>query len=220
MTKPNASSPETPTPRKRGRPPKDRLGDSAETRALVIQAGLALLTEKGYSAVGLDEILRNSGVPKGSFYYHFKSKEEFGLLLIEEYDRFFCRKLDKAFLDDSKTPLNRLRSFIEGAESGMARFEYRRGCLVGNLGQEMSALPERFRTRLKAVFDAWERRTASVLRQAQAQGEIAPELDCAKLAHWFWTGWEGAVLRAKLEGNTDPLHSFAEGFFFLLGSDL
>jgi len=207
-------SPALSVPRKRGRPPKDRAIDGARTR--LVRAGVAILTEKGFGAVGLDEILSAVGVPKGSFYFYFESKTAFGLALVDAYADFFARKLDRWFEDRSRAPLQRLRDFAADAREGMRRYDFRRGCLVGNLGQEMGALPEEFRARLVSVFGDWEARTAKCLRQAQAAGEIAPGLDCDRLASFFWIGWEGAVLRAKLEQSPVPLDEFSDGFFALV----
>ncbi len=175
-----------------------------------------MLTERGFSAVGLDEVLSAVSVPKGSFYHYFGSKAEFGLALVDAYAAYFAGKLDRWFLDESLAPLARLRGFIADARAGMARFDYRRGCLVGNLGQEISALPAPFRERLASVFADWEARTARCLAAAKGAGEIAPHSDCARLATFFWIGWEGAVLRAKLEHSPLPLDQFADGFFALI----
>lgn len=204
-------------PRRRGRPPREE-GQLQEARARLLRAGIALLTEKGFGAVGLEEVLGAVGVPKGSFYHYFASKTEFGLALIDAYADYFARRLDDCFLDDSLPPLARLRAFVAGARAGMARHDFRRGCLIGNLGQEMGALPEPFRARLIAVLRDWEARTARCLMAAREAGEIAPEADCARLAGVFWIGWEGAVLRAKLERGPAPLDQFADGFFALLGA--
>jgi TetR/AcrR family transcriptional repressor of nem operon len=98
----------------------------------------------------------------------------------------------------------------------MARHGFRRGCLVGNLGQEMGTLPESFRAQLEQVFLDWQARTAACLAEAQRAGEIAHHHDCAALAEFFWIGWEGAVLRAKLQRSAAPLQACAGGFFQLL----
>ena len=205
-----------PYPRRRGRPPKDAGGGYAETRSLLIRTGLAVLTEKGYSSVGIDEILRMVAVPKGSFYHYFPSKEAFGQVLIAAYADYFARKLDRFFLDTAYSPLQRLRHFVEDAKQGMAKHGFRRGCLVGNLGQEMAVLPESFRRQLADVFQDWQQRTERCLKEAQQSGEIGLALDCAHLASFFWIGWEGAVLRAKLEQQPAALDTFASGFFTLL----
>ena len=197
--------------RRRGRPPRPEPGYGASRDAL-IRAGVALLSEKGYSATGLEEVLRSAGVPKGSFYHYFASKDAFGIVLIDTYAAYFARKLDRWFLEEGAPPLQRLRNFVADARAGMARHAFRRGCVVGNLGQEMSALPESFRARLQGVLLDWQARTERCLRDAQAAGEIAPDADCAALAAFFWIGWEGAVLRAKLERAPEPLDLFATLF--------
>lgn len=200
------------TPRRRGRPPKQRE-ELMETRELLLRAGLEVLTEKGFSATGIDEILGRVGVPKGSFYHYFDSKEAYGLEVIGRYGVFFARKLDRHLLNPARPPLERLQAFVVDAADGMARHEFRRGCLIGNLGQEMGALPESFRVRLKETFEDWQTRFAACLGEAQQAGALAPEADTAQLAAVFWIGWEGAVLRAKLERSARPLEVFA-GFFF------
>ena len=189
---------------------------------VLIRAGVEVLTEKGFSAVSIDQILSSAAMPKGSFYHYFDSKQAFGMALIDAYAEYFARKLDRWFEDDSQLPLQRIDSFLADAKAGMARFGYRRGCLVGNLGQEMGVLPESWRARLVAVFRDWEARTARCLRAAQAAGQIAGDADCDGLARFFWIGWEGAVLRARLERGPAPLDEFAVGFRALLrsGSDI
>jgi len=197
--------------RRRGRPPKD-AEDYSKTREALVRAGLEVLTEKGFSASGIDEILRRVAVPKGSFYHYFASKEAFVVELIDHYAAYFARKLDHHLTDESLPPLRRLRAFITDAEDGMARHHYKRGCLVGNLGQEIGALPEIFKCRLEAVFADWEERVEKCLLAAKRAGEISPWAQCNKLAAVFWIGWEGAVLRAKLEQGPEPLKTFAEFF--------
>ncbi|MDP4005619.1 TetR/AcrR family transcriptional regulator [Methylobacterium sp. NEAU K] len=203
------------TPRKRGRPPRLEPAYGTSREAL-IRAGVALLSEKGYSATGLEEVLRSAGVPKGSFYHYFASKDAFGAELIDAYATYFAHKLDRWLLDGNTAPLQRLRNFVADARTGMARYEFRRGCVVGNLGQEMSALPELFRDRLHGVLLDWQARTERCLRDAQASGEIAAKADCTALAAFFWIGWEGAVLRAKLERSPEPLDLFADLFLTCL----
>ncbi len=195
-----------------GRPPK-RIDGQHETRAALVHAGVEVLTEKGFTATGIDEILRRVGVPKGSFYHYFESKDAFGARLIESYAAYFARKLDRWLLDESTPALERIANFIADARTGMAQHGFRRGCLVGNLGQEMGALPEAYRQQLADVFTDWESRLARCLECARAEGTIAETSDCDSLARFFWIGWEGAVLRAKLERSPAPLDVFARGFF-------
>lgn len=179
---------------------------------MLLRAGLEALTEKGFSATGIEEILSRVGVPKGSFYHYFDSKEAYGLDLIERYGAFFAHKLDRHLRNQALSLLDRLRAFVADATEGMARFDFRRGCLIGNLGQEMGALPESFRIQLKNTFEDWQARLSACLVEAQEAGKLAPDADTAKLAAVFWIGWEGAVLRAKLERSAQPLDTFADFF--------
>lgn len=207
----------TPEPKRRGRPKADPA--TSDTRARLLRTGMIHLTERGYAATGVDEILANAGVPKGSFYHHFGSKAAFGAALIEAYHFYFVAILTRALDDTGVPPLDRLRRFTKDAEAGMARHGFTRGCLIGNLGQEMGALPEEFRARLIAVLADWQARTATCLRAAQDAGAVKPALNPDALAALFWTGWEGAVLRAKLERRPDPLHHFADTFFDLIATE-
>ncbi len=148
---------------RRGRPPKvDRQFD--DTRQALIRSGLEVLTETGYLAAGIDAVIKNIAVPKGSFYHCFKSKEAFGLAVLAAYGDFFAHKLDKFLLDDAVPPLERMAAFVRHAGQGMKKFQFRRGCLVGNLLQEAPLLPETFPQRLMAILAAWESRVARGLR--------------------------------------------------------
>lgn len=205
----------TPTKRRRGRPRKTPAAHSA-TRAALLRSGIELLTEKGYSATGLEEILRSAGVPKGSFYHYFASKEQFTQALIDHYADFFRHLLDKHLACETLSPLERLNAFIQAASAGMARYQFKRGCLVGNLGQEMNALPAPFRAQIQGVLLDWQQQLALCLTQAQQAGEISRAVPVEEQAYLFWIGWEGAVLRAKLDQSATPLRLFGQHFISAL----
>lgn len=201
----------TTTPPRRGRPPRPGRGFD-DTRLELIRTGIELLTEQSFSATGIDAVVKRLGVPKGSFYHYFESKEAYGLAVLEAYDAYFCRKLDRHLLDEARGPLERITHFVADARGGLERFDYRRGCLVGNLGQEISTLPSSYRARLLEVFNTWEQRLADCLRLAQLRGDLFSGADCDALAVAFWIGWEGAVLRARLERSGKPLDLFSYSF--------
>lgn len=214
MKKNDLSDLEKPVKR-RGRPPKQQQGFNA-TRADLLRVGLEVATEKGFSSVGLDEILKRAQVPKGSFYHYFDSKERFGLELIEEYAGYYRHRLAKYFDNSDLLPLERLRAFARDAEASMAAHDFRKGCLAGNLAQEVATLPDSYRGRLVEVFQEWQGSIRRCLDQAQLLGQIDSGLDCGRLADFFWIGWEGAVLRAKLEQSSEPMTTFADTYLALL----
>lgn len=194
----------------------DRAAERGDTKRALVWCGTELLTERGFQVTGIDEVLKRVGVPKGSFYHFFASKHEFGEAVIQNYVEYYARKMAGIFDDETTSPLSRLRTFVEDAKRGMLKYGYRRGCLIGNLGQELASLDDTFREQLETVLIAWERRVEGCLRQAIDAGELAPESDAAAISRFFWIGWEGAVLRAKLTRNAEPLDQFAGMFFAML----
>jgi TetR/AcrR family transcriptional repressor of nem operon len=200
---------------RRGRPPKV-MRENQDTRAELIRSGLEYLTEYGFSSSGIEPILKKVGVPKGSFYYYFANKEAFGQAVIQNYAHYFINKLDVCLLDESYPPLVRISNFVESAKIGMERHQFKRGCLVGNLGQEVDLLPESFRQQLIDILLSWQQRLANCLQQAQAQGSIAATANCELLAECFWVGWEGAVSRAKLVQDSQPLANYLNHFMMAL----
>ena len=191
----------------------ERAAGRADTRQALVWCGTELLTERGFQVTGIEEILKRVGVPKGSFYHFFKSKDEFGAAVIENYVAFYARKMDRIFNNSSNTPLARLREFVHNARHGMTKFDFRRGCLIGNLGQELASLDNEFREQLEAVLVSWEERVAACLEEAVAVGEIAPGSDAQALSKFFWIGWEGAILRSKLTRSLEPIDRFVEIYF-------
>lgn len=202
---------EQPQKPRRGRPPKhpQNIGD---TKSALIRSGIEMLTERGYMTSDIEGILKRVGIPKGSFYYYFDSKESFGREVMNNYARYFAYKLDKSLLNNALSPLNRLYAFYEDAKRGMAKYRFERGCLVGNLGQEVAALPDGYRMLLNDILTDWQNRVEACLKEAQSAGEISPTADCRTLASFFWIGWEGAVMRAKLVKSEEPLTIFINAF--------
>ncbi|GGB55332.1 TetR/AcrR family transcriptional regulator [Shewanella inventionis] len=200
---------------RRGRPPKVSR-ENPDTRAALIRSGLEQLTEHGFAASGIEPILKKVGVPKGSFYHYFASKEAFGQVVLQHYADYFLAKLTTHLQDETTAPLTRIRHFVADAKAGMTRHHFKRGCLVGNLGQEVGMLPESFRPQLIAIFERWQDCLAHCLADAAAQGQIAADADCQLLAENFWVAWEGAVSRAKLVENGSPLDNFCDLFIAAL----
>ncbi len=203
--------------KKRGRPAKGGLGFD-DTREALIRCGMELLTEQGFNNTGLDQILKKVNVPKGSFYHYFENKEAYGYVVLEEYSKFFIHKLNKHLSNtDTELPaLDRLKAFIEDAIKGVERFDFKRGCLVGNLTLELGSSHDQFREKLDTVFNNWKTLIADCLELAKTEGTLEQSADSDQLADYFWISWEGAVMRAKLTQNKQPMELFSQQFFKLL----
>jgi TetR/AcrR family transcriptional repressor of nem operon len=202
-------------PPKRGRPAKSGR-DSSQTKQLLIQSGVEYFTEFGFASSGIDLILKKVSVPKGSFYHYFSSKEAFGLAVIDEYSRYFAKKLDIHLLNETNKPLVRIANFANDAKEGMSRYNFKRGCLIGNLEQEVTLLPESHRQQLLTTFDDWQQKMTYCLQLAQQEKTISTSLDCKALASFFWLGWEGAISKSKLTQNLAPIDGFIDTFLHLI----
>lgn len=201
--------------KRRGRPRKAPVSQE-DTRLLLLRNGLELLTEQGYVATGLDKILKKAGVPKGSFYYYFSSKEVFGKAVLDSYGDYFLNRLRKSLGRNDLQPLARLDDFVATAEQGMQKHDFRRGCLVGNLAQEITVLPDSFRDQLNQILLSWEALIAQCLEEAKLSGELPNDIDSVSMAHFFWIGWEGAVMRSRLIRSSSPMAEFHRGFVALI----
>ncbi|HWI40554.1 MAG TPA: TetR family transcriptional regulator C-terminal domain-containing protein [Verrucomicrobiae bacterium] len=174
---------------------------------------MEMIALQGYTATGLDAVLKRAGVPKGSFYHHFGSKEEFGLAVIEEFSRRFLSRLDVFLSDPSLTPLTRIRIFLQRGLERLAEHQCTVGCLIGNLGQELSGQNERIRISIDGILFSWKERFARCIGEAQQGGELPPSLDPLVIAGFILSGWEGAVLTAKVMKSPKPVEDFIGTLF-------
>lgn len=178
------------------------------TRDKLIDTGAQLISQLGYNATGINAVLKTCGVPKGSFYHYFSSKEDFGLAVIERFATTYDASL-VALLEDSETPpLERLRRYFAAGRDYMHECDHATGCLIGNLGQELSGQSDTFRDALNLVFQRWEQRFICCLTDAQQRGDIATHTAPAALASFILSGWEGAILRAKTLKSVEPMEQF------------
>ena len=193
-------------------PIRESSNKGESKRQMLINIGTVIFTQKGFSSTSLDEIVVTAKIPKGSFYYYFRGKEDFAIEVIKNYGNYFSRKLERILNDATKSPIERLKAFMNEATRGVMQYEFKRGCLIGNLSQEMASLEEGFRIELLDVIRDWRDRIEACIEEAKQVGEINVVLDSDILSRFFWSAWEGAVLCAKLEQSEKPLQIVSEVF--------
>lgn len=179
-----------------------------DTRSRIIEAGTAVVNEKGYHGCGLKEILDAAGVPKGSFYHYFKSKEDFGVAVIEDFTARYTQKLSRVLGDRSKPAMQRLRDHFAAAEAWYDEHGYEQTCLVAKLGMDVATMSPDMRSALKQGMDQWRAVFARCLRDAQSQGDIDEAWDADELAGLLLDAWEGVAMHTQLARNTSIIHNF------------
>lgn len=181
---------------------------SHDTREKLLEVGLEALRDGSYERTGIQEILARAGVPKGSFYHHFESKQDFGRALMQRYAREVAGVFRTHLEDEHLAPLARVARLFEAMQAGLAREQCRRGCLLGNLAQEMADANEVLRLDLEALFREQRELLAKCLREAVARGDLDARRDVTALAGFCLGAWQGAVMQMKVRRSLEPLEDF------------
>lgn len=189
---------------------------SASTREHILDIGGRIIHHKGYSATGLQEILSAAGVPKGSFYFYFRSKEDFGLALVDHYRARLAEETGPILRDEALPPLARLARFFLWFRDHFAAEGFIKGCPLGNLAQEMGDVNPAFREKLHAALENLIRGVTIVLRQARDRGELKPGLEPEATARFIVSAWQGALVRMKAAAGPEPLDNFQAMVFGIL----
>jgi TetR/AcrR family transcriptional repressor of nem operon len=169
------------------------------TRDAIIDAASRLILVKGYSATSIDDVLRDSTVGKGTFYYYFKSKEDLAYAILDRVVRGFVdRTLEPCFSDPGLSRLSQIRCFLDHLVSAQRDSACVGGCMMGNLASELSDVHEGFRARLAEVFGHWRTRLTTALVEGQERGEVTVRCSPAIVAQFLVASLEGAILMTKL----------------------
>ncbi len=182
------------------------------TKQHLLDVGMAMLLKHGYSDLGIQALLEATNTPKGSFYHHFRNKEDFALQAIDRYMGLVHAGLDACLGDASLPPLKRVRRFFELTERAY-RTEGYMGCLLGGLGQELSGVSELFRRKIDDCFSQIARRIAVCLEEARKRGDIPVGANARRMAGLLVDCWEGAALRSRLKKEAAPLARMLTFFF-------
>jgi TetR/AcrR family transcriptional repressor of nem operon len=176
-----------------------RIRDGRSTREAILDAATRLMHVRGYQNTSLDDVLRESGVGKGNFYYHFRSKEDLGYAILDQLVAGFLeRTLEPCFSDASAPHLTQIRCFLDRVLDAQRQRKCVGGCAMGNLASELSDVHEGFRERLASVFHAWRTRLTLVLHEAQERGEVVESCQPESISHFLVAALEGAILLSKV----------------------
>ena len=172
-----------------------------DMRQHIIDVAKSLMTHKGYTAVGLMEVLKAAVVPKGSFYHYFRSKEEFGQALLEEYFQEYIGRVDVVMAAQG-TGAERLLGYLRYWAKTQAFDHPEEKCLVVKLGAEVCDLSEDMRGVLEEGTALIIQRIKRCVQQGMADGSITSTQDAETLAESLYQLWLGASLLVKVRNTT------------------
>ena len=185
-------------------------------REQILDAGVALLHERGYSASGVRDITTAAGVPLGSFTNHFRSKEAFAAQVLDRYVSSLLEIAERTLRDRSREPIDRLAGYFEAIETLSAPAAWRFGCLIANMGLEMAPQSDLLRTRLQAALMALTGLFDEVIHEAQQAGQARSDITSDDLALIVLAAWHGTLLRAKVDQHGGSPTMFARTLPLLL----
>lgn len=165
----------------------------------MIRVGSDLIQREGYHAVGINQILKASGIPKGSFYNFFPSKEAFAHAILEAYGEEYATWVGEMLTAGSaeRSPLRRLTDFYRALIDANEADAFSRGCLVANLSNELARDSDALAETCDRNFRLLIRGTTQVLAEAQRTGDVRRDYDAAALAEYVHAGFYGQYPRMK-----------------------
>jgi TetR/AcrR family transcriptional regulator, transcriptional repressor for nem operon len=193
----------------------------ANVRDQLIESAVDVFHARGFNGCSVQDIVEAAGVPKGSFYNHFESKEALGVEVVRAYTVLVGAYVVHAGAADvlagDGTPLARIRAYFEAVIEQNVSCGVRRGCLLGNFATELAPHSTQIARAVTDALENWSAAVAQALAQAQESGELSKEADVDALARYLVDGYEGAAARAKLIGDRAPMDDFIRTTFdFLL----
>lgn len=177
-------------------------------REKILESGLKVMFRKGYIGSGVRDIVAEACAPQGSFTNHFRSKEIFAREVLDRYFDHVRRLVQQALNDQTLSPRERLRRYLDIVTERLEADGFTRGCLIGDFSLEAAPQSDVIRDRLVEIFAQWRAPFADCIAQAQAAGEIDSTFTADDLAEFLLASWEGAILRMKVERGPEPLERF------------
>lgn len=175
----------------------------------ILEQGLSVMKAHGFNGTSVKDIVDAAGVPKGSFYNYFDSKEAFALEAIEHAALDSIEQATKA-LNSEGSASERLLGFFSDKANQNCEDQYRIGCFLGNMCQEMADNNEPIRLKIKYVLRQHCKLIQAVLDEAKDNGELSETTDTKALAEFIFNAWEGTLMRMKASKSREPIDAFEQ----------
>ena len=181
--------------------------DAPDVRQTIIENGQRIMASKGFSAVGLNEVLTAAHVPKGSFYHYFGSKEVFGKEMLDAYFDDYLAELDAILGLPDRTMAQRLMHYWQHWRDTQSFFDCQGKCLAVKLGAEVADLSGPMRLALQRGTSAIMARIRAAIEAGVAEGSLSIDGDPATVARNLYQLWLGASVMVKIARNTEPFEA-------------
>ncbi len=174
-------------------------------REQLLDYGVQALMNQGYHGTGLKEVLDSVNIPKGSFYNYFDNKEQFAAEAVGHYIEPFIQRLTGHLQNPELDGLGVLKRYYAELIVEVELADYKGGCLLGNLIGEVGDTSEICRCSLLTTVERYARLQESALVRGQQEGTVRTDRSAKSMANLLLNGWQGALLRMKIQRSTAPL---------------
>lgn len=174
-----------------------RSSRGLRTRRRIVGHATLLMYDKGYAKTSVDDVIGAAGITKGTFYFHFPSKEELGYAVIENAARHITERV-RSVMEGKDSPRERLTAALEEFQRIVAEADCSRGCILGNLALELSNQSEAFREKLAQAFHMMAEVVAGPLEEMKSRGELPEGFDSASFAQFIVSALEGGIMLSKV----------------------
>jgi TetR/AcrR family transcriptional regulator, transcriptional repressor for nem operon len=183
---------------------------STTTKERILDAAEAIMLKKGFHAVGLSEILAAVKVPKGSFYHHFSSKEQFGVELINHYVGKHLERLSRFFGSRDASAMDKFAEYWAYIIGRMTEAECQQCCLLVKMALEVANFSEPMRAAFAAGMQASRSVYERAIREGQGDGSIRKQADALQMSAIIQMVWQGALQRMLVDRSVAPLRTAAQ----------
>ena len=177
---------------------------TANVREKILATGQRIMGGKGFSAVGLNEVLAAAGVPKGSFYHYFGSKDAFGEALLEAYFDAYLDDMERIFRQPGKNKAVQMEDYFAAWQDNQSFEDCQGKCLAVKLGAEVADLSDSMRAALDRGTAAIIAGMADAIKAGQADGVFPNQENAAQLAQSLYQLWLGASVMVKIVRTPQP----------------
>ena len=184
-----------------------------QCRESLLAVGEELFINNSFNSVGLNDILRRAEIPKGSFYHYFESKEDFGIQVVEHYGQQNLQQLEELLARPELSTYEKLKAFFQSNIEHFGDIEYCQGCLMANLSQELADVNEKLRCKINELSQVMVDRIAECLTDLETKELNLGDLNPEEGAQLLMNSWQGAIMKMKLQKNSQPLDMFMKFFF-------
>jgi len=185
----------------------------------IIRHGVDLFRRQGYHNTGISDILYTCDIPKGSFYNYFKSKEDYGIQVLNYYGDSLLEFMKNKMKSGGDSPIEKLKELYNAFIEIVEREEIKSGCLVNNISNEVGGLNDKFAEAADKIFRKWIDEIARVVAKGQAINEIRNDMGALEITEYLHSTFYGLLSRMKVTRNIDGLNDWHKMTFKFLTTE-